>query len=523
MLRVALILPAGLQAVCTQSMLRYLRSLAFVDLCLVIQEQPDADARTVSRSLLWKLFQNLEKSFFGAEADSQSAQNKGIQLNDVTSSEAVRLVTEQALDVIVHLGQSDPHPMLLAAARYGVWQYRFGTIHPTDPTIVGMREVIVHEPITMSALVQLATSGEHRILYTSCARTIPFFPHKNRNNVTRKCATFVVRKLRDLALYGADGLAAQQPQPLPDTRALTTPPGNLEMTGVLARLGVDILQRSGQKLAFIEQWFVAYRFGDEPGLPGRLSNFVSMHPPKDRFWADPFPIERDGRHYLFIEELMFDTNKGHISVVELDERGGWKQPVKVLERDYHLSYPFLFEWQGNLFMIPETGQNRTVEVYRCHRFPDDWHLEKVLLENVCSADATLAQIGDRWWMFVNIGEEGTELYDELHLFHADQPFGEWVPHRRNPVKSDARSARPAGNLFWWQGELYRPAQCCVPLYGSAISLNRIERLDPDVFIEREVALMTPDWQPGLLGVHTFNRAGRLTVVDGFRRTPKFSK
>ena len=246
-----------------------------------------------------------------------------------------------------------------------------------------------------------------------------------------------------------------------------------------------------------------------------------MMPPKDRFWADPFPIERDGRYFIFIEELPFSTNKGHISVMEVRTDGSWTQPVKVLEQSYHMSYPFLFEWQGDLFMLPETGQNRTVEVYRCHHFPDDWRLESVLLENVNSADATLVQIGDRWWMFVNIGEVGTELYDELHLYHADQPFGQWVPHRNNPVKSDARSARPGGNFFWYEGQLYRPAQCCVPLYGSALSLNRVEHIGADTFNEQQVAHLTPDWRPGLLGVHTFNRAGRLTVVDGFQRTSRF--
>lgn len=296
---------------------------------------------------------------------------------------------------------------------------------------------------------------------------------------------------------------------------------DFNMTTMLARTGANLLGRAMQKLKFVDQWFVAFKFEDEPSLPHALTGFQSMMPPKDRFWADPFPIERDGRYYVFIEELPFASNKGFISVMEVRADGSWTQPVKVLERDYHLSYPFLFEWQGDLFMLPETGQNRTVEAYRCHHFPDDWRLEKVLLENVNSADATLVQIGDHWWMFVNIGEEGTELYDELHLYHADQPFGPWVPHRNNPVKSDARSARPAGNLIQFEGGLYRPAQCCVPLYGSALSLNRVEQIDADMFSEQQVAHLTPDWLPGLLGAHTFNRAGRLTVVDGFQRTPRF--
>ncbi len=290
------------------------------------------------------------------------------------------------------------------------------------------------------------------------------------------------------------------------------------MATALARAGANLLGRGLQKLKYVDQWFVAFKFDAESSLPHTLSGFQTVMPPKDRFWADPFPIERDGRYFVFIEELPFATNKGHISVMEVWPDGRWTTPVKVLEQNYHLSYPFLFEWQGALFMLPESGQNRTVEVYRCHRFPNDWRLESVLLENVNSADATLAHIDDRWWMFVNIGENGTELYDELHLYHADQPFGQWKPQRGNPVKSDALSARPAGNLIRWQGELYRPAQVCAPLYGTAISLNKIELLDTEHFVEREVSRLAP---AGLLGCHTYNRAGNLTVIDAFQRTPRW--
>lgn len=290
------------------------------------------------------------------------------------------------------------------------------------------------------------------------------------------------------------------------------------MATALARAGANLLGRGLQKMKSVDQWFVAFKFDAEPSLPHTLSGFQTVMPPKDRFWADPFPIERDGRYFVFIEELPFATNKGHISVMEVWPDGRWTTPVKVLEQNYHLSYPFLFEWQGALFMLPESGQNRTVEVYRCHRFPDDWRLETVLLENVRTADATLASLGDRWWMFVNIGEEGTELYDELHLYHADQPFGTWIPHRSNPVKSDALSARPAGNLIRWQGEFFRPAQVCAPLYGTAISLNKIEHLDPDHFSEHEVSRLIPS---GLLGCHTYNRAGKLSVIDAFQRTPRW--
>jgi hypothetical protein len=95
--------------------------------------------------------------------------------------------------------------------------------------------------------------------------------------------------------------------------------------------------------------------------------------------------------------------------------------------------------------------------------------------------------------------------------------GEWRPHPRNPVKSDARSARPAGALFSRNGALYRPAQVCVPRYGAGLAIHRILKLTPEDYAERLVERMLPPPESGLFGLHTMNRAGDLLVVDAFAR------
>ena len=157
----------------------------------------------------------------------------------------------------------------------------------------------------------------------------------------------------------------------------------------------------------------------------------------------------------------------------------------MLERDYHLSYPFLVEEDGRLYMIPETAHNNTVEIYRCVEFPGRWELERVLLKDVYCADATLHREGDKWWMFANAAARGEEINDELFLFSADKLLGDWQPHRRNPVKSDVRSARPAGRLYRRGERLYRPGQICTPHYGAGIALHRVTRLNHDEYLEEE--------------------------------------
>jgi hypothetical protein len=187
--------------------------------------------------------------------------------------------------------------------------------------------------------------------------------------------------------------------------------------------------------------------------------------------------------------------------------------VPVLERDYHLSYPYTFTWHGELFMIPETAANRSVELYRAVRPPYEWAFDRVLLTDVRLVDATVVEIGGRWWMFAGSVTRGGSRCDELDVYYADSPLGPWLPHRRNPVISDVRHARPAGRPFELDGQWYRPAQDCSRRYGYAVALRRIVQLDPDRFEEEAVSTLTPDWAPNVVATHTVNAVDGLTVID----------
>jgi hypothetical protein len=164
-------------------------------------------------------------------------------------------------------------------------------------------------------------------------------------------------------------------------------------------------------------------------------------------------------------------------------------------------------------MVPETGGQRRVELFRCEEFPLKWTLDSVLLDNIAAVDSTLAEIDGHWWLMLATTVAGTEEASALQLFHADTPLGPWTPHRRNPVKVDVRSARPAGRVFRHRGRLYRPAQDGSRIYGSAMVMNEILELTPTTFREIEVARIDPQWRPGLTGTHTINSAGGLTAID----------
>jgi hypothetical protein len=464
-----------------------------------------AQGAPASTPLAWQLYERLDRSVFGADPsdglDLASAFPLGCFKNYPLELEGLDL------DVAFALGDFDD-TQLDGIARHGVWRF----------ALDGVREVAEGMPVTGSGLhVRLRAGARPRLAYQSWSRTYPLSVARNRDGVLRKSAEFAWRALRELHRNGQGWLEQCRP-----VEPQAPGAGAVLSGGDIARIGTRMLARGVEKALSVDQWFLAFSFKKKI-ISGDLQGFTRLMPPKDRYWADPFVLEKNGRHFIFFEDLPFAAGKAHISMIEVTRDGGATPPVKVLERDYHLSYPFLVEQDGELWMIPESGRNRTVEAYRCIDFPLRWRLERVLLDGVRLVDATFHRGADRWWMFANAAAGGSRMFDdELHLFHADRLLGEWKPHPRNPVKSDARCARPAGQLVWRNGALLRPAQICVPRYGAGISMNRVLRLTPHEYAERQVERVLPTPESGLLGIHTVNRAGELTVVDAFARRRRFT-
>ena len=130
-------------------------------------------------------------------------------------------------------------------------------------------------------------------------------------------------------------------------------------------------------------------------------------------------IYKDNRYYIFIEEALYKSNKGHIALITMDEKGSYTKPVTVVERPYHLSSPFVFIWNNNYYMIPESFFNKTIELYKCIEFPGKWKFHKNLMTDIMAADSNLFYYQGKWWLFANVIEnEGASIWDELFLFYA---------------------------------------------------------------------------------------------------------
>ena len=239
--------------------------------------------------------------------------------------------------------------------------------------------------------------------------------------------------------------------------------------------------------------------------------------PPNAFLADPFTIDVKGTTYIFVEEFPFDSRKGVISAYRLGDAQAERIGV-VLEEPHHLSFPFVFQHKGDVYMVPEGGGGRSVKLYKSTSFPTGWTEEKTLLADVPAVDTVLFEHGSRWWMLTTIQGEGPALNNaELHAFHADDPLGDWTPHSRNPIVMNAKKGRNGGFVRSRDGAPCRVAQ--VPgftFYGAGSAVYRIDELTPDTYRETLVKEVRPHFFPKTDGTHHLHCTGGLTVFDFMR-------
>ena len=221
-------------------------------------------------------------------------------------------------------------------------------------------------------------------------------------------------------------------------------------------------------------WRVGWRFVDGPDVIDLRSHPIGgwreLPDDRRRFYADPFPIVANGRTYLFVEDFEHRLRRGIISAVEFDGAGPVGTPRPVLETSFHLSYPFVFEHRGEVWMVPESCAAATIDLYRGAPFPDRWIKEATLVSGLVASDATLLEHAGRWWMFATVRDDGGAYSDALYIWSSYDLLGPWQPHRQNPLVVDIATARPAGHIVRRGGKLIRPFQDCHEGYGAALGL-----------------------------------------------------
>jgi hypothetical protein len=425
----------------------------------------------------------------------------------------VRQVDALRPDLVLLHGDATLAPRLASLARHGCWVLDSDLVDPGRAGVVLLDPILRSDEVTRLALHLAAEDGEAETLSASTGATSAMSFSQQRDIAFAKLPALLLRGLRRLAASGPDGVPAEV------RRLCVTPPGFRLPAGAGVRSFFVALRQflgwRGRRLRSGRPWFVLVREHGrmiDPGAP-ELGRFASLVAPGRDYWADPFPVVEAGRRFLFVEEYVHARGKGIIICLELLDGGRYANLGTVLDEDAHLSYPQVFAWEGERYMVVESSEAKRVSLYRCVEFPLRWERVTDLIEGRECVDSTLYFHDGTWYLFANVSESGGGLSDELFLFHSGSLTGPYQPHPQNPVLTDARVSRPAGNLFRHDGRLVRPSQRCVPIYGSAIVFNEVLELSRERYRERTLSTLSPGFLPELDGCHTYNAAEGVEVLD----------
>lgn len=427
------------------------------------------------------------------------------------SDEDVEKVKALDLDLLIRCGSGILRGSILRASRLGIVSFHHGDNKINRGGPPGFWECYYRTPKTgfiIQRLTEELDAGE--VLVRGCFIT-RFYYSLNQAHLYKKALTHLKNLLAQVASTGV--LPPAERAAAPYSNKLFCAPNLAQCIVYGCKLLTRVLVKAlARILRLRERWGISVLSAkwDE----AVLWRSTEAPLPRGRFWADPFLCTRHGKTFCFVEEFVYKTGKGHIAALEINGTKIVERGI-ALREPFHLSFPYLFEYEGELYMCPEAHGSGQVRVYRCTEFPLQWKLEKIIMKDVSAVDTMLFPRAGKWWMLTSIDESGTEDYcSELFLFSSDSPLStNWIPHRQNPIRIDCCGGRNAGLII--EGDkIFRLAQCQgFDRYGQSLVVHEIKEVSDARYVEERAAKISPNFRRGLIGTHHLSTDGKTVVID----------
>jgi hypothetical protein len=480
------------------------------------------------RALLWKLMLGIERarvrrSSFGKQLGTHVALDSeppagGIykfkpQAGETGAALAQRVrsaLHDQLPDLIVQCGHGMHATDLAGCARQGALELVHGSSQGSSDGSSGFWEVLHQNDKTAFAVRHVLACGlrvqtlVHGFLPTRTSFLM------NQSALVAQMHDVLKQLLSRIAKQGASALVGKEVVVLPVRRDRPSAAQLVAYGAAVAKRSIVLRLRS--LVGVREKWKVHYKHQDWSQLS--LTDAHAIRNPEGGYFADPFLRCTAQGQFCFVEEFRERSQRGVISVLRLDDSG----PVylgRVLDEPFHLSFPYMFEYGGELFMCPESHEAQQIRLYKCKSFPLQWELHSVAMDNVAAVDSLIFPAHGQWWMLTGLLPQGdVERFPEMHLFSAPDPVsGQWQAHAQNPLKVDPEFARNGGLLRLGE-KLFRVSQAfAFSAYGASINISEIKDLTDDAYNELLAARVNADFKPGVSGLHHIDAVDGLTVWD----------
>ena len=438
---------------------------------------------------------------------------------DIFGTKDADKIKKQNLDIILRHEFGIIRGEILESSKYGIWSFHHGDNSINRGGPAGFWELILNQPSVGVTLQKLTSELDGGFVIDKAFFSYHWSFLKTNDQILEASVSLLfknIKRLQNGEFNPKKSLVYYNPlYKIPKPKTLFK-----YMIGYYSTLLGKIKREVYFKLFGIRDICWTLFIGKGNFLNSTLFRLKPVKLPKNEFWADPFIFNHEEENYIFFENYNYQTKKGKISCGKID---GNKlvDIVDVLEKDYHLSYPFIYKENEDIFLMPETSANNQLEIYKCINFPTDWKLYTTAFEGEKVADAHFYTDKNKSkWLFLNKKPSDNALMDsELYIYKVNSlNLNDLVPHKNNPVIINSKVARNGGAIFEYENDIYRPSQANIDgIYGRALNINKIKKLTLNEYTEETIVTTYPNFHKGLMSMHHLHQSNGLFVIDAAYR------
>jgi hypothetical protein len=467
----------------------------------------------------YKLFKNPLYKDYGKNIEIESIGLESISVKPIISKSGyihtfkkvdINKISSCKFDVLIRCGKGILSGDILNTAKFGILSFHHGDNREIRGLPAGFWEVFLSRPSTGFVVQQLTESLDGgNIILRGNIPTSSYW-QLNAARIGQKSNIFMLKILKSLAI---DFELPEFEEKLPYFNKIYRSPNSIQyLQYACMQLEIFLKNVINRLLGYRHEWNVSFLKTNDFNF--RFAESTTIKNPHNRFLADPFLISYQDSNFCFVEDFSYKSGKGSIACYEIFEKG-YRDLGVVLEEDFHLSYPYLFNFNDEIYMCPETAAKNEIRIYKCISFPDKWLFEKTIIKNVSAVDSILFQEGHAWYLLTNIcSSEMDDRNSELHLYSAESPLSDnWIESPNNPVIFDSQKSRNGG--FFKKGDqMFRVNQLHGKArYGVSFALNAITQINSLNYMEEELWSIEPQFFENISGTHHFHSNNKYIAFD----------
>ena len=432
--------------------------------------------------------------------------------------EDIKYINDKSLDFILRFSFGIIRGEILKSAKYGIWSFHHGDEQKFRGGPAGFWEIYNGENVTGSILQVLNNKLDSgTVLFKGFFKTKNSYT-KNFDNIRIQSTNWP----KNLAIQIRNNeLEIFKNNPTETSAKIFITPTNFQILNYFKITFISRIKLFFNRLFVIDNWNIGILDIDlNEIIRKKISNFDNikinwLNEEETRFKADPFSVTFKNKKAILYESLKFGENKGEI-YINYDNK-----QHKILSSNNHFSFPFTFEFEEQIYVVPETAETNDVKLYKFSNFPSDLTHVSTLIKNYAGIDNVIFYYEKIWYMFST--EKNNFHKNNLNIFYSDSLYGDWFPHPKNPVKKDIRSARSAGAIINIDQNLYRPSMDYSKKIEGRIIISKIDKLSKTDFSESFYMHINPiknSLYPDK--IHTIGKIENQTIIDACREEIIFS-